>query len=355
MSNEIDTQLILRSPMYIKRMILLKRFRSEKISDSLKQHSYVIIIIKIFIYVASLLIQFYTVFNNILFIVSLLRVQRENRTIIARLSIRIERYFSNPQEDSMSNKEVDYRQSPLRDDKLIIHTSVVKEHYITHNAAFYEFNDTIFHTTYSDDIQSKITLAQKTMSDAFILKRQARQTSIVEEHKNSLVRELNTVEFNVKRTFPNDPSIVNEFRLNKISEIAKNIDSLIGFSKDVHVMVQNYQEELTSEGYSNQKAVVLKNKIEELDKHRRVQVEAMHTRPLHTKDRITKMNILWQQLCELKEASDLIFADEEEIRSLFALPKASVKNHDEEDERSELVEDDTIINIDDLDENEPNQ
>ncbi len=108
--------------------------------------------------------------------------------------------------------------------------------------------------------------------------------------------------------------------------------------------MQNYQTELAAEGFNDDKTVLFKNKIEELDKHRRVKVEAMHTRPIHTKDRITKMNGLWKQLCELKEASDIIFADEIEIRTLFTLPKASSKNHD--DEESEHVEDEIIANID---------
>jgi len=232
----------------------------------------------------------------------------------------------------MSNKEVEHRQSRLRDDKLITHTSVVKEHFITHQDAFTGFNDIVFHATYPDDIQSKITLAQDTMSDAFILKQQATLTSKVEEHKSDVVRDLASIEFIVKRAFPGNSAVINEFRLNKSVEMARNIDSLIGFCKDVHIMIENHQTELASEGFTDVKADLFKAKVEKLDKHRRLQVEAMHTRPIHTKDRITKMNDLWKQLCELKEASDIIFADEHEIKTLFALPKTANKSSDEEDE-----------------------
>jgi len=247
----------------------------------------------------------------------------------------------------MPNKEIDYRQSPLRDDKLITHTSVVKEHFITHREAFANFNSTVFHAAYPDEFQGKINLAEQTISDGFILKTQVRHTNKVEEHKGELVRELASIDFTVKRAFAQDPSIVNEFRLNKISEMSKNIDSLIGFSKDVHVMIQNYQTELIAEGFTNDKTDHFKKKIEDLDKLRRIQVEAMHTRPLYTKDRIMKMNQLWKQLGELKEASDIIFADELEIKALFALPKASTRSSDDEEENEINLDEDDITAVDD--------
>ncbi len=241
----------------------------------------------------------------------------------------------------MSNKEAVYRQSPLRDDKLVIHTSVVKEHFITHQESFTLFNDTVFHATYPDQIQAKINLASATMSDGFILKTQARYTSKVEQCKGELIRELNSIDFIIKRAFPHDTAVINEFHLNKISEMSKSIDSFIGFSKDVLVMILNYTMELAVEGFTDDKMALFKTKIEELDNHRRMQVEVMHTRPIHTKDRITKMNGLWKQLCELKDVSDIIFTDEPEIKALFALPWTSTKSSGEE-----------VVDGIDLDENE---
>jgi len=73
----------------------------------------------------------------------------------------------------------------------------------------------------------------------------------------------------------------------------------------------------------------------------------MHTRPLYTKDRIMKMNQLWKQLGELKEASDIIFADELEIKALFALPKASTRSSDDEEENEINLDEDDITAVDD--------
>ncbi len=237
----------------------------------------------------------------------------------------------------MPKKEVDYRQSPLRDDKLIIHTSVIKDHFMSHESHFNGFNSAIFHDTYHDEFQIKISDAQNTMSDAFILKSQARHTSKVESMKEELSQELHTINFVVNRTFTNDKAIVNEFRLNKTAEMSKNIDSFIGFSKDVHLMVGNYATELALEGLTTEKVDFFLSKINELDKQRRLQVEAIHTRPIHTKDRIQKMNILWKQLWELRDASEIIFANEPEIKALFALPKAPNKQDDNDEEMSDEV------------------
>ncbi len=252
----------------------------------------------------------------------------------------------------MPTKEVDHRLSTLRDDKLITHTAVVKEHYIAHQDNFKGFNASVFHDNYHQDMQGKIDLAEDTTSDAFILKTQAMQTSKLEQYKSELSLDLHSIDFIVKKVFIDDEAVIKEFRLNKIYEVAKSPDSLIGFSKDVLVMAKNYKEELATEGLTDEKIVELKDKIEKYDKQRRVQVEAMHTRPLHTKDRIQKMNNLWSQLCELRDASDIIFANDPELKALFALPKAHAKSeeHDEDGiiKRYELidsVDDSSISNI----------
>jgi len=169
------------------------------------------------------------------------------------------------------------------------------------------------------------------MSDGFILKTQARFTSKVAEYKRSLVRELNSINFTINRSFQDNRAVINEFCLNKVSEMSKNIDTLIGFSKDVLVMILNYQEDLAKEGFGDDKTELFKRNIEDLDNYRRIQVEAMHTRPIHTKDRIMKMNSLWKQLCELKEASEIVFADEPETKALFSLPWAPPKSDGDEE------------------------
>ncbi len=56
------------------------------------------------------------------------------------------------------------------------------------------------------------------------------------------------------------------------------------------------------------------------------------------------MNSLWKQLGELKEVSEIIFADDPEIKALFALPKPSPKSHDDEMDNGEVNE---VIDLDD--------
>ncbi len=243
----------------------------------------------------------------------------------------------------MPNKEMEYRHATLKDDKLITHCSVIKDHFVTHQAHFNGFNNIVFHETYHEVIQGKITLAQDTMSDAFILKRQATHTSKLEEQKSTIVRELSGIEVIVKRGFHDNQAVINEFRLNKIHEAAKNIDTLTGFSKDVVVMIKNYQAELTVEGFDITKTEAFQNSITELDTLRRNQMEAIHTRPIHTKDRIQKMNVLWQQLCELKDVSEIIFANEPELKALFALPRSAVRQEDSVEDESDTTNSETII------------
>ncbi len=226
---------------------------------------------------------------------------------------------------------LDHRQATLNDDKLIVHTGVIKDYFMQHHISFTEFNDIYFHPEYHADLAVKINLAENTMSDGFILKIQAKETAKVADLKDNLQKSLGQVDFVVNMVYENNPTVKNEFRLNKRNEFSSNNDKFIGYSKDVLVTVNNYKEELHAGGLREETITNIVTGIQELDVQRRKQIEAIQSRPIHTKDRIDKMNDLWKHLVAIKTAAHDIFEDQPEIRSLFDLPKASTKSSDEDD------------------------
>ncbi len=231
----------------------------------------------------------------------------------------------------------------LGDDHVIVHTGVIKNRYEKHAASFTDFNNVKFHTEYHNHLAQLINDAKNTLSDGFILKSQARETAEVKDISDQLEKSLKKLSFNVKSCFIDDPKIINEFRLNRISEFSKNPDRFIGFTKDVLVMVDKYKGDLLKEGLKEETLMIISAQQEELDLQRREQIEAIQSRPVHTRERIDTMNNLWKHLVELRDASDIVFDGQEEIRVLFELPKSTVRSSD-----GHIEFGDVIANLDEV-------
>ncbi len=218
----------------------------------------------------------------------------------------------------------------LADDTVTMQGSVIRGRYLTHRDKFAEFNEVKFHAEYHNDIAKKISNAVATLSDAFILKSQALATSRVDETSKELEKSLNKVRFVVKLRFSGVKKIMGEFRFNKLAEIAPHADKFIGYSKDVLIMIEKYKAELIDEGLKADLIMDINGLIEDLDNRRREQIEAIASRPVHTTNRIDTMNELWKALVEIRDAANITFADQPEIRALFQLPKQSRSSSEEE-------------------------
>ncbi len=228
------------------------------------------------------------------------------------------------------------RQFHLSDDQLIVHVGVVKDSFVKHHSSFTEFNDFKYHPEYPADLEAGIKTAKNTMSDAFIVKAQAKETADVQDVSKALEKSLRILSFNVRGAFENSNSILKEFRLSAISEFTNNPDTFIGFTKDVLGVVNKYKPELLAVGMKEELISTIETQLVELDKQRREQMEAIQARPVLTKDRIDTMNNLWKHLVELRDASDIVFDENPEIRALFALPKHNNRSSN----------DDIVVNID---------
>ncbi len=222
------------------------------------------------------------------------------------------------------------RQYHLADDQLIVHLGLAKDNFTKHHSSFAEFNSVLFHPAYPSDLEASITAAKNTVSDAFIVKAQAKETADVKEISKVLEKSLRMLSFNVRAAFEDTPSILKEFRLTAISEFTINPDTFIGFGKDVLGVVNKYKVELLEVGMKEDLITTIQAQLRELDKQRREQMEAIQARPVLTKDRIDTMNNLWKHLVDLRDASDIVFDESPEIRALFALPKHTNRSSSED-------------------------
>jgi hypothetical protein len=234
----------------------------------------------------------------------------------------------------------------VKDDVVIVHAGVTRNNYVTHQARFEEFNPIKFSIEFVANYGLSVTAAENTMSDAFILQSQAKETSDVDKGKKVCVTLLGKIEYFVDDAFVDDPKIVSKFRLSNTKTFAEKTDIFIGFIKDVMVTVGEYEADLILKGLTRELIMELKDALDNLDTQRREQIEAIQSRPLHTKNRIDKMNDLWQQLVSLDKASSFVFPTEPEIKKLFDLPRPRFSSSSESS--LELVDE----QIDDLESSE---
>lgn len=211
----------------------------------------------------------------------------------------------------------------VKDDTLITLAGVARSHYLKYKMFFTGFNPAIFTEGYEDEILARmIDEAHATTSDEFFVSHQAKETDTVQKAKKSLLRELKILSFCVMDQYRDDPVVLNEFQLDNLSRKSRNVDTFIGFAKDVLVTADTYKEGLLKSGMTAEGLVRIANAGDTLDFHRREQVEMMKSRPGVTQDRIEKVNALWRELSKMSKAANIIFFNNPEISALFALPRS---------------------------------
>lgn len=216
------------------------------------------------------------------------------------------------------------RLSKVKDDTLITLAGVTHAHYIKYKMFFTDFNNIVFPEGYEDRVlATKIDAAQCTISDAFILKSQAKETADVESARRTLLKELRVLAFYVDNSFEGNAVVLKEFLLKRVGKKYRNVDALIGFTKDTLNKVTKYKTELFKNGLHDELIERISAACDTLDVKRREQVEVIRSRPKITQDRREKVNALWKELTKIHKAAKLIFADNPEISSLFDLPRGT--------------------------------
>lgn len=218
----------------------------------------------------------------------------------------------------------------LKDEQLIIQGEVIRDRFPKYAEKFSAFNDVKFHETYHEFIKTKVSVANSTMSDAFILQTQAKETEDVIKASDELMTALEPVIFIIKSTFATEKMILREMRVKDFKQKSHNPTSFIIFTRDLQVKIEKYKEKLVLGGLKEEYLTVLDAAVVELDKQRCEQVDAIQSRPVITKDRIEKMNDLYRTLMDLRNAAKIIFKSEPEVADLFDIPRSSRHRGDEE-------------------------
>lgn len=212
----------------------------------------------------------------------------------------------------------------ISDDKLMTYAGLFRAQYIKYKMFFTSFNSVTFHETYEDNTLGKATEeAKETMSDAFIVKLQRKETVDKEKAEKRLIHLLKVLNFHVVECFASSPVILEQFRLTSLSKMARNTDGFIGYAKDVLARVEKHKAALLASGMKEELIGNTTHAYNDLDDQRREQLQTIRDRPGITQDRIEKMNTVWSELVKINKAAELIFFSNPEIQKLFELPRGT--------------------------------
>jgi hypothetical protein len=216
------------------------------------------------------------------------------------------------------------RNFTVKDDALVMHAALVKEYYVEHQERFIKLNVNKFGNEYPTVIADAIGEARNTVSDAFILMAQVKESADVKDRVGSILLLHSKLSYYIKASFE-DSITIDKFCITKTKQNSTKPDLFIGCLKDLLITIDRHMDVLTANGLRDELVTDLKNGLDDLEIQRREQKDAILSRPHHTLDRIEKMNSLWKHLTDMRDASLHIFDDRPELVSLFELPK--LKSH----------------------------
>ncbi len=215
------------------------------------------------------------------------------------------------------------RISAVTDDKLVIHSNFIHATFQEHYSHFADFAPKVFTAEYHLHFQKAIDEASDQVSDEFVVQEQVQETAEVKEAIEDAMLALKELKYFVGTIFTESQKAQKRFNLTNFSKRKMNVDKLIAYLYDVNIVINSFSEKLIEGGYSDEKITLFKKRVDYLNLQRQEQKEIKIRRTELTHERIEKMNNLWQKLCDISNAAEIIFARSEEKQRLFSLPRKS--------------------------------
>lgn len=216
-------------------------------------------------------------------------------------------------------KKIDRRYN-IPDALLIEHAEKTVEVLPRDLGNFSEF-DTTIDSAYPDSIREAIAGVYSVKSDNVLIDEMSAKTETLYKALGKCNRTYSTIAFFVRKAFPNDKSMANIFGANDIEKVRKSQERMIPFMHSLRKSSEKYRDRLISAGC---RAEVIDNipvLTEELTKANIEQEVFKTDRGLQTRERVTKLNNLYQKLLPLSEIAQIIFNDNNVLLETYLIPK----------------------------------
>ncbi|WP_075591556.1 hypothetical protein [Labilibacter marinus] len=218
----------------------------------------------------------------------------------------------------------------VADSKLISHGGVVASALPADIEDFKAF-DNKFSETYPETIQAVVDEVLGLRSDNVVIDEMTELTQVVNDSLAACNTTFKTVRFFVKKAFPTNKAIQNQFGLNDITKIRANVPKMIVFMQDLDGVVQKYKTQLEASGCNGSELDKVSALAEKLRQDNINQEQFKKERGVITQERVDKMNSLYDVLKPVSEIAHIIYSDNSAKLSIYAMPKPKSSTDSEED------------------------
>ncbi len=184
---------------------------------------------------------------------------------------------------------------------------------------------------YPASIKAAINEVKAIPTDQVIIDEMAELTKNVNDALAACNKCYRTISFFVRKAFPENKSIQNQFGLNDIANVRYNDSKMILFFNDVAKVVNKYWSDLVEAGCNEavlQGLEALGNKLQEANTRQEL---FKKERGVITSQRIDKLNQLYNLLVPISQISQIIFADDQAKLATYALPRPKSSSNGPDD------------------------
>ena len=178
-------------------------------------------------------------------------------------------------------------------------------------------------------LNTLIDNATNNLSDKVISDRQVQLTNKVKAKMQEAQDHYQLISYFVKKTFPDNLAIRNEFGENDYSGVKSSQAKMILFMKELHSVTVKYQTKIVKAGCKQKLIDEILTLYNQLNDANHEQELYKGRRPVLTNERIIIFNQIWKELYTLGEAAKIIYKNDSSKLKLFLLPY-KYNNHKED-------------------------
>ncbi|MCL5030376.1 MAG: hypothetical protein M1480_15300 [Bacteroidetes bacterium] len=194
----------------------------------------------------------------------------------------------------------------------------VKTAFHDNKAKFVEY-DANFDDTFEEDFAAKLQKAEDIPSDDTVKASQKGTTATVQDNMDKCYDHVMYTERFVKKAFPDNQAVHDEFGYNRIVSIRRKQPEMILFMKDFSATSLKYQAELTAQKYPAAKIELSATLYNKILNSNSAQEDTKDKRSLSTEERIGIYNDLYTAGNDIMEAGKKIFKNDPAMKKLFTL------------------------------------
>jgi len=226
------------------------------------------------------------------------------------------------------------RKFNIADAKLMEHGEKVAAQLPKDLVDFSQFDSTIVES-YPASIKEAIAEVTSQKSNTLIVGKISELTDKLHTIMGKCNSTYRTVMFFVRKVFPNNESIANQFGANKIAKVRTNQSLMIPFMDMLNQSVIKFKDQIIAAGCQESVLAGIPALQKELLDTNTAQEQFKDSKGYETESRIAALNNLYSKLVPLSQIAQIIYADSPARLGMYVLPRPASSTPSNDDLLSE--------------------